>query len=458
VNLLLLAIAFRAWSGTALSAYLRIMAAIATFSLEMQVATWTHAADIRSIRLVNVALAVLGVLWHARRPASAAEDDDAPGSAATSTLAVRFPPVAAAIALALVVATLALVRPVTGADPYHLHRVDQITSRGTLAYDPAALDIKVNALAGVYELLLADLRIPGMATAFVRLHGLLGMGLYLLALAAAVPWVPVHRRWLLLTFLTIPVVFHQLVLVKNDLFGAVPVFVSLVWVVARGRAMTLGEVAGAAALAGFAVGIKISSAPIALIVFGFVMSDHWRAWRMAGVALWSGLAGAAAGGLLFTLLENQLVYGTPLQPYFALGNRHEHIGDALVGVSRFVISLLDLGTVSTRIWPGRGGWGGTLGLPMIWAIAVLALNWRQRLVRRTLVAAGVAFLVFAASYPDADIAHRMIIGPGVLVILVALGCVDRPDRRAVVMRRLLVAVLAASALQILRSAVLYLRS
>ena len=462
MNVLLLAIAFRAWSGSALSAYLKILAAVGTFSLEMQVATWTGAATLRSLRLLNLTLAVIGVLWHARRRARAGvgdltevTDSHRPrGPAAVMPL----PPVAAIVAFAAVIAAVAAIRPVTGADPYHLNRVDQITSRGTLAYDPAVPDIKVNALAGVYELVLADLRIPGMATAFVRFHGLFGLGVYLLAIAAAAPWIQLQRRWLLLTFLVIPVVFHQLVLVKNDLFAALPVFIALAWVVTRGREMGVRDVAGAAALAGFAVGIKISMAPVALVVGAFVVHDHWRAWRMPAVALVGEIAGALAGGLLYTLIENATVYGAPLQPYLTLGNRHEHVGDALVGMWRFLISMWDLGRVTPRVWPGRGGWGSTLGLPLAWALVVLALHWRDSRVRRTAIAAGTVLLAFAASYPDADIAHRMVIGPGMVIVLAALGCVDGEDRMALVLRRALLAVLIASALQIGRSALTYLIS
>jgi hypothetical protein len=460
VNLLLLAIAFRAWSGSALSAYLRTTAAIAMFSLEMQLATWAQAGTLGSLRLLNLALASGSILWHARRRArfAAGSDDGAnmqPRTSASERTA-RFPPLSAVAALAVVVAALALLRPIVGADPYHLHRVDHITGRGTLAYDPTALDIKVNALAGVYELLLADLRIPGMATAFVRLHGLLGLGLYLLAIGAVAPWVALRRRWLLLIFLVVPVVFHQLVLVKNDLFGAVPAFVALAWVVIRGRRMTVQEVAAAAALAGVAVGIKISSAPIALLVLAFVWWDHPRDWRAPVAGAVGAGVGAAAGGLVFALIENHRVYGGAMRPYLVLGNRHEHIVDAVVGVGRFTISLFDLGSVTPRVWPGRGGWGTTLGLPLVWALAVLTLRLREPIARRALIAAGVVFLTFAASYPDADLAHRMVIGPGLLLLLVAVGLVDGDDRQTLVMRRVLIVVLIASAAQIARSAVLYL--
>jgi hypothetical protein len=462
VNLLLLAIAFRLWSGSALSVYLRLMAAIAVFSVEMQLATWSQTGTIQTMRLVNLGVAALSILWHAqRRPAPVAADEYLDVSAAAGQQPIsrrlpRLPPLLGVAALVLTVTSLALLRPVTAADPYHLHRVDQITGRGTLAYDPGALDIKINALTGVYELLLADLRIPGMATAFVRLHGLFGLGLYLLGMAAVVPWIQVRRRWLLLLTLVVPVVFHQLVLVKNDLFGAMPAFVALSWIVLRGRDMTLWEVAAAAGLAGFTVGVKISSAPIAMIVALFVLFDH-RSWRAGTVVALAGLAGAVAGGLLFTLVANQAVYGGAMRPYFSLGNRHETLADSWIGVVRFAISLLDVGLVTPRVWPGRGGWGSTLGLPLVWALLVLALRIREPVARRALVAGAVTLVAFAAVYPDADLAHRMVIAPGLLMILVALGCVDREDREATWLRRALVPVLALSAVQIARSSLLYLQ-
>ena len=462
MNLLLLAIAFRVWSGSALSAFVRIMAAIAFFSVEMQLATWSQTGTIRSIRLVNLGMAALSILWHARRrptPVGDAEYLDgiaAAGRQQVSPPMPRLPPLPGVVALALIVTSLALLRPVTAADPYHLQRVDQITGRGTLAYDPGALDIKVNALTGVYEMLLADLRIPGMATAFVRLHGLFGLGLYLLSIAAVVPWIHVRRRWLLLVMLVVPVVFHQMVLVKNDLFGALPAFVAMGWVVLRGRHMTLWEVAAASALAGFTVGIKISSAPIAVMVALFVLFDQ-RSWRAVSVLALAGLAGAAAGGLLFTLVANHAVYGGAMRPYLSLGNRHQTLADSVTGILRFVISLLDVSLVTPRVWPGRGGWGSTLGLPMVWALVVLALRMREPVARRAVVAGAATLVAFAAIYPDADIAHRMVIGPGLLMILVAVGCVDAEDREAIWLRRALVPVIALSAVQIARSSLLYLQ-
>ena len=76
MNLLLLAIAFRAWRGSACSMFLRVMAAIATFSLEIQIATSLHVGTIRSVRLINLAAAAIGVSWHAYRRASLRGDHD----------------------------------------------------------------------------------------------------------------------------------------------------------------------------------------------------------------------------------------------------------------------------------------------------------------------------------------------------------------------------------------------
>jgi hypothetical protein len=461
VNLLLLAIAFRAWQGAAISGVLRVFAAIAVFSIELQLATWLHAGTIRSLRLLNLTAAVLALSWHAYRRARERGLDGAvpaappAGGAVAPGASARLPPLAAMAVLALAIGILAMVRPVTGADPYHLHRVDRITSSGTLAYDPAALDVKINTLAGVYELLLADLRIPGMSTALVRLHGLFGLGLFLLAIASVTPWVGVRRRWMLITLLVVPVAFHQLILVKNDLFGAIPAFVALTWVVTRGRAMSQSAAAAAAALAGFAVGIKISSAPMALVVGGFLAVDHRANWRTALIACGAGLAGGIAGGLLFTLVENLVVYGGAMQPYLSLGNRPATAGEALVGLGRFTLSLVDLGTVTPRVWPGRGGWGSTFGLPMVWAVVVLARHRREARVQRAVLAAGICFAVFGLTYPDADLAHRMVIAPGLLLMIIALGCADRTEPGARPLRLALIAVIILSTLQLARSAALY---
>jgi hypothetical protein len=90
-------------------------------------------------------------------------------------------------------------------------------------------------------------------------------------------------------------------------------------------------------------------------------------------------------------------------------------------------------------------------------LAVLALRHRRPVVTRALIAAAMAFGLFAALYPDADIAHRMVIAPGLLLIAVAVAHVDEDDRTARRLRAALIPVIALSALQIARSAMLYLQ-
>jgi hypothetical protein len=109
------------------------------------------------------------------------------------------------------------------------------------------------------------------------------------------------------------------------------------------------------------------------------------------------------------------------------------------------------------VWPGRGGWGGTFGLPIIWAIAVLVLRYRADVAaRRTLWIAGAYFLLFAAVYTDADIAHRLALAPGLLLLVTAISLSEGEDRTSRGIRVALAVVMILSAAQILRSAALYL--
>ena len=197
--------------------------------------------------------------------------------------------------------------PLKAADPYHLERVSRIARVGTLAYEPAD-DLKLNVLGWTYELVLADVAtVPGIGTNALKLHGMLGLALFLLAIAAVLQLLGASPplAWLLL--LSVPVAFHQFVLVKNDLFGAIPGLVVLAWIVTRlSRAAPL-EVAWATWLAGIAVGMKLTSFPLVLVAGGAILvacrrDRHSIAAAVAGLA-----CGLIAGGLLFTLVENHRV-------------------------------------------------------------------------------------------------------------------------------------------------------
>ena len=432
--------------GQSVAALTRLVAAISVFALEMQVATWTDLATIRTLFILNVA--VLAVAFAVTR------------RQATLDLPPRTFSLAVASAMALLVLVMNLRHPLEAADPYHLERVAQIQRVGTLAYEPSNPDPKVNVLGWTYELVLADIdQIPLIGHALLRMHGLFGLALYLLAIAAARTWFANGRVWCRAAVLAIPVVFHQFVLVKNDLFGAVPAIVVLAWLTARGRAATEREIGWAAWLTGFAVAIKLTSAPLAVVFVGTLLLDRQDRPRTLWAMAAGGILGAVCGGMAFTMIENARVYGSPLAVHEAGGsyNRNETPYEIVVSLGRFVVSLFDLGLITRTIWPGRGGWGGTFGLPLVWALVMLLIRYRASVfARRALWMACAYFLIFAAIYTDADLAHRLALAPGLLLIVVAISLSEGEDTTTRAMRVALGAVMLLSATQILRSAALYL--
>ena len=426
----------------------------------MQVATWTGLATIRAIFLINAAVLAVALAVTRRRVSSSVSGDRRIGvdRSYVAELAVYL---AAVGAMALLVLVVNLVHPLQGADPYHLERVAQIQRLGTLAYDLSNDDQKVNVLGWTYELVLADVdQIPLIGHSLLRVHGLFGLALYLLAIGATRTWFGGGRVWCRAAILTVPVVFHQFVLVKNDLFGAVPAIVVLAWLVARGREAERREVGWAAWLTGFAVAIKLTSAPLALVFAGTLLIDRQDRLRTLVSMVAGGVLGAVCGGMAFTVIENMRWYGSPLAVHEAGGsyNRNSTVYEMVVGIWRFVISVFDLGLITKMIWPGRGGWGGTFGLPLVWAIALLLLRYRSSVfARRALWISCAYFLIVAAIYTDADLAHRLALAPGLLLIVVAISLSDGEDSTTRLMRRALAVVMVVSAAQILRSAWLYIR-
>lgn len=464
MNLVLLLFGLRAHRRPPLSALTLILAACALLTVEMQVVTLLGLGTRRTLLGLNAGLALAALRWYrAPAPPPSSRTEPVPSGLAPAAPAARdarlpWPAIGGLGALAL---ALNLAMPLDGADPYHLQRVTQIERLGTLAYDPGA-EIKVNALATVYELVLADLRlIPVAGPWLVQLHGVLGLLFYALTVAAIRPWFSGGPVWAWSVMFAAPVLFHQLVLVKNDLFGAVPALLVLCWLVARVDTAPRREVFWAALLAGFAVGIKLISFPLPLVLVAAALLERRdRAVTLATLAA-GGLLGATAGAVPFNLFETARTYGDPLAPLGALGNRHASAGDALTGVVRFAISLFDFGVLTRHWWPGRGGWGATFGAPLIWALAVLAIRARsdreaQREARRALALAGAYVAAFALVYPDADIGHRLVLAPGLLLTAVAAHTSGGDDRSSVRMRYGLVVALLISAAQVLRSAWLYL--
>jgi hypothetical protein len=451
VNLALLLAASQLWSASPAGAFARATAAIALLSLEMQAVTVTGIGSLSSLVMMNAVIAAASLIaWRPSRVATPARSAT-PSSPLAST-ALPWPAIAVMMALALVLAT----RPLAGADPYHLERVSQILRLGTLAFDDTA-DIKVNVLASSYELVLADVRqMPAIGAWLLRLHAVVGLAYFTLGVAAIRQWLPGGRTWCWSAPFLMPVVFHQLAFVKNDLCSATPALVVLAWLATRAGAAPAREVGAMAALTGLAVAMKWVAFPLGLIVIGMVA---WQRRRDAGAwlaVISGGAVGAIAGGLVFTLAQTARWYGHPIEPLAALGNRTSGAGAALESMARFAISLFDFGLVTRGVWPGRGGWGATFGAPLIWALGVVVFAWRQPIVRRAAAMALVYGAIFAAIYPDADVAHRLVLAPGVLLVAVAAQQTDGEGAGAVWARRALAAALAVSAVQIARSLWLYL--
>ena len=453
MNLLLLFAALLPWGNTAVSVFTRVYIAIGILSVEMQVATVTGLGTLHSLVVFNVVLAVVLIAWQRTRSAAFV------GWPA----AIQPPPPWPAWAmLGGVVLLLNVWLPLEAADPYHLDRVAQIERLGTLEYDPDA-NSKVNVLGWVYELALADVRqIPLVGQGLVHMHGLFGLMLFGVAVATIQTWLrPGPSRWPIAALLVVPPLFHQFVLIKNDLFLALPAFVALAWLVTRAHGASWQETAWMGWLAGVAVVGKLTNLPVAFAMMAGVgvVAWHTRNWRPAGGLAIGGIAGGIMAGQLFTFTQNVRWYGDVLArgPIAEMGNLTSGPAEALESMGRFALSLVDLGLLTGQLWPGRGGWAGTLGLPFIWATVVLVLHYaRAQEARWTIWISAFHLAAFAAIFPDADLHHRLALAPGLLVISVAVSLLHRGEKYSDVARLALVPVVALTSAQLLRSSVLYL--
>jgi hypothetical protein len=457
MNVLLILAALRPATADPAALLTRVFAAVSIFSLELQLATWSGLATIRTLAIANgTGLLMLGLYRFVRSGATKTPRNEEPLITRLRVFVPSWPVASVVAAVGALALALNLALPLEAADPYHLQRVDRIERAGTLAYDLSAHP-KVNGIGWTYEAVLADIRqIPAAGAAVLRLHGVGSLLLYVLSLAAVRRWLPAVN-WYWIVALVIPVVFHQFVLVKNDLFGALPAIVVLAWLVVRAETARPVEMVWAGWLAGFAIAVKLTSFPLALVVPAAIFVVRRDRLAALGLTAVGAVAGAICGGLAFTLIENVRWYGSAFGPFAQAGaddNRNTNLLDAAGGVGRFAVSLLDLGLITRSVWPGRGGWGSTFGLPLIWALVVLAASRsRSGEARRALWIAASYFLLFALVYADADIAHRLALAPGVMLVVVAAHAARTGPAW---MRRALVVVIVASALQIARSAFLYI--
>jgi hypothetical protein len=451
MNVLLLMAGLRVWSGTPLDILTRVFLALSLVSLEIQIVTWADVGTVRTLILPNVALAAVLVWWTSQpRHVGPELEDEA------RHWRYLLP---AALAIGVVVLFLNNTLPLTPVDPYHLERVERIEHVGTIAYDPTVdrNDPRLNSLNWLYEFLIVDVKlIPMIGERVLRNHGFVGLTLYALTASAMLRLLQVPPGWLGVMLLSVPLVFHQLVLIKNDLIGGLPAAVVLAWMVSRVRNAPVHEFLWAGWLTGIAVSIKLTTFPLAVVLVAG--SLIWRRDVRAIAALAAGgAAGAVAGGFVFTLIENFRTYGSAVGPLLAITGRPTGLADAAVSILRFTISLFDLGILTRILWPQAGGWGGTYGLPLIWALAVLAVCARRApQARETLALIVVYWLLCASTNIDMGTAHRYALGPGLLAVAVAIGLASREHFTPLWVRRSAVAVVVLSALQMLRSATLYL--
>lgn len=451
MNVLLLMAGLRVWRGGPLEILTRIFLAISLVSLEIQIVTWAGIGTFRALAVPNVVIAAI-LLWWTSRPRHIAPDVEA------NQHHWRYLLPATGV-LAAIVLFLNNVMPLTPVDPYHLERVERIEHVGSIAYDPTVdrNDPRLNSLNWLYEFLLVDVKqVPAIGGRLVRNHGLAGLVIYALTASAMLTLLQVPPGWLAVMLLSLPLVFHQLVLVKNDLIGGLPAAVVLAWMVGRVRIAQVHEFLWAGWLTGIAVSIKLTTFPLAVVLVAG--SLIWRRDVRALSALAAGgAAGALAGGFVFTLIENFRTYGSALAPLMAVTGRPTRLADAGVSILRFTISLFDMGVLTRRLWPQMTQWGGTYGLPLIWAIAVLAVSARRvSQAREVLALAIVYWLLCAATNIDMGTSHRYALGPGLLLVAVAIGLASREQYAASWVQRSAVIVVVLSALQMLRSAGLYL--
>ena len=252
MNLMVLLAALLPWAATPVSAFTRFYIACSVLSLEAQAITVLGRGSLDSLVPFNAILAALAIAWHvrAKRPAWP--------WVATTRQRLSVPAFLSAL---VVVAALNVLRPAEAADAYLLERVLQIERTGNLSYSPD-ITPKANIDGGFYELVLADVQgVPAVGGWLVQLHGVWGLLLFTLAVAAAQTWLPVGSApWAQALLFTVPVVFHQLVMIKNDLFIGAPALVALSWAVGSRERTTVQEILWAGWLVGLVVAAKLTNA------------------------------------------------------------------------------------------------------------------------------------------------------------------------------------------------------
>ncbi len=403
------------------------VAAIAIFSLEMQLVTVLRLRGLPVVTIVNGTGLVCCLLFQENRKRGGAfcrslsrkiaSDWGAWGGLSGCSNIV----VAALIAVAF---TIICVRSFffqpDSVDPYHLMKVYHIERNGNIAYIPA-LDYKVNALGYLYELLLVDLRqIPVVGKAVFRSANPILFLSFLLILLRAFREGAGRRQDLFLWTapLFVSPFLTQFIVYKNDYFVFLLTLVAL-QVVHPTREDRQPEPFFFSGLAGgLALSTKFVSFPLVAVTLIFLpKSPRKFLWTSRGFWVLGFFLGALTGGFFFNISQNLAHYGSVMGPLENTGNMPVSLGQIGIDCFRFLLSLVDLGLVTPFRWPGRMQMGGNLGL----VFAVLAgtyvalLAYRKAPLRPGLITL-LFFVLFSAAYPDSDVAHRMILAPAFLLM------------------------------------------
>ena len=432
MNLLLLLAA--AWSLATRATYghlWSLLLALCAFSLEMQVVTVVAIGDYRTVTAINVGIFLLTQLFPRCRSALVASCRDVAAGLTDAAHRLRAavgtaPSCSVRLILCLLPIPVLLVglRGVLylpeSADPYHLMKVFQIERTGSLEYFDV-LDHKINDLSFFYELLLVDLKaIPLVGEALLRISGLLlllsYLGLILGRLARSETSVQALSLWGCLFF--VPVFYPHFLLIKNDYIVFLFAFAALGFIYSSTPGTPVRQYVLMGLLAGLTLSLKSTTFPIVIALALFLPYGSARRILHSRISAAVGvLAGVISGGLVFTWLSNLATYGDVLGPMRYTGNLVSSPSGSVVSLGRFLMSLADLGLLTPVVWPSRGGWGGNLGILFLGllAIQVWLVASRQQ-SGRLLALCLTCFVPFGATYPDADLAHRMVLAPAFLLM------------------------------------------
>jgi hypothetical protein len=444
MNFLLLTAAFSCLGFRGNGALLKPMVlGLGLFSLEMQAITLLRWGSFHSLAPVN--LAVLSALLCARGARRRAGEQAIQVAASVVERcrwfkglwrSSRWNRCALLMTMAVggMVLSYALFYVMEAVDPYHLMKVHHLERGGTLSYVPAA-DYKINVMSFLYELLLADIKtIPLAGGALFQLVHFWFFLLYVLVITDFfLPRDPQGDRfhvWCGMFF--VPLLFRQFMLVKNDLFAALLALAALARILQPPPRAGRAWYSWVGLFAGFAMSIKATSFPVMIAAMVFLPYRTPGSFSSSRIFCVGGfLGGLVLGGLVFNLGNNYSYYGESFGPVSQTGNSTRGAADALFSVGRLLISLVDLGTITPRLWPGRGGWSGNAGIFFLACAAVsVFLAVSRKSSPRLLALCSMSVIAVAAKYPDADVAHRLFIAPLVLwMVMTLLAVLDLDDAR-----------------------------